>query len=108
MKPLLRIAWLAAFLIGFSVLVSLQFMWLPVGNDVLGFVRLWLPLSGGLIFVLGYMLPREPAVWAVPLLAYLVPAAWFRRADFVDPLAIILLIMVSAISAFVFRRFFST
>ncbi len=108
MKPLLRIAWLAVFQIGFSVLVSLQFMWLPVGSDVLGFVRLWLPIAGGLIFVLGYMLPREPAVWAAPLLAYLVPAAWFRRAEFVDPLAILLLIAASAASAFVFRRYLST
>lgn len=108
MKPVLKIAWLAVFLIGYSVLVSLQFMWLPEGGDVIGFVRIWLPVSGAFIFCLAYFLPREPAVWAAPLVAYLVPAAWFRQAEFADPLGVIVLIAGSALSAFVFRRYLAS
>lgn len=103
MIELLRIAWLAAFLIGFSALVSLQFVGLPPDGAAIQFVRVWLPASGAVIFTLAYLFPREPAVWATPLLAYLVPAAWFRRADFVDPLTLIILIIGSAASAWVFR-----
>jgi len=43
----------------------------------------------------------------LPLLAYLVPAAWFRHAEFVDPLGVLVLIAGSAVSAFVFRRYLS-
>ncbi|WP_084395653.1 hypothetical protein [Henriciella aquimarina] len=104
MIPLLRIVWLAAFLIGFSVLVSLQFVGLPPDSNVLGFVRIWLPVSGAMIFCLAYILPREPAVWAVPVLAYLVPAAWFREAGFVNPLYLLILVGASALSAWAFRK----
>ncbi len=106
MTRLLRIGWLAGFLIGFAFLVSLQFMWLPPGPE-LEFLRVWLALSGGIIFALGFFLPREPAVWAAPLVCYLVPAAWFRRAEYVDPFAIIVLIAASALSAYVFRKWLS-
>ena len=105
MKTVLRIGWLAVFLMAYAVLVSLQFMWLPEGSEVLGFVRIWLPLSGTMIFLLAYFLPREPAVWAAPLVAYLVPAAWYRQAEFVDPAGVAVLIAGSAVSAWVFRRY---
>ena len=105
MKPLIRIVWLAVFLMGYAVLFGLQFMWAPEGGDVVEFVRVWLPVSGVLIFCLAWFLPREPAVWAAPLLCYLVPAAWFREGAFVDPLLVLILIAASAVSAFVFRRF---
>lgn len=103
MRRLIRIAWLAIFLTGFAVLAGWQFMWLPPEGEVIGFVRLWLPVSGALIFLLAYFLPREPAVWAAPPLAYLVPAAWFRQSEFVDPAPLLLLIVASALSAWVFR-----
>lgn len=107
MTLVLRIAWLSVFLIAYAVLVSLQFMWLPADSEVLGFVRYWLPISGAAIFCVAYFLPREPWVWALPLLAYLFPAALFRRAEFVDPLGILVLIAGSALSAWVFRRYLS-
>lgn len=103
MARLLRIAWLAVFLIGYTVLVSLEFMELPPESPVIGFVRIWLPFSGAVIFCLAYVLPREPAVWALPLLAYLVPAAWYREAGFADPQLILLILAASALSAWVFR-----
>ena len=101
----LRIAWLSVFLIAYAVLVSLQFMWLPADSEVLGFVRYWLPFSGAAIFIIAYFLPREIWVWALPLLAYLFPAAWFQRAEFVDPLGLVALIVASGLSAWVFRRY---
>ncbi|WP_300379314.1 hypothetical protein [Henriciella sp.] len=107
MTKILRIAWLAVFLIAYAVLVSLQFAGQGAGGDVLGFVRIWLPVSGAMMFCLAYLLPREPAVWAVPLLAYLLPAAWFREAGFVNPVHILLLVVASGASAWVFRKYLS-
>lgn len=106
MTRVLRIAWLAGFLIGFAFLMGLQFMWLPPGPKI-EFLRIWLAVSGGIIFALAFFLPKEPAVWAAPLICYLVPAVWFRQAEFVDPFAVILLIAASALSAFVFRKWLS-
>lgn len=103
-QSLLRIAWLAVFLIGYTVLVGLEFTGLHPESPPIGFVRIWLPFSGAVIFCLAYFLPREPAVWALPLLAYLVPAAWFRQADFADLASVVVIIGASAVSAWVFRR----
>ena len=105
MTKILRIVWLAVFLMGYSVLVSLQFAGLSANSDILGFVRIWLPVSGAMMFCLAYFLPREPAVWAVPLLAYLLPAAWFREMAFIRLLDILILVAASAVSAWVFRKY---
>ena len=102
-KSLLRIAWLAAFLMGYTVLVGIEFAGLHPESPVIGFVRIWLPFSGAVIFCMAYLLPREPAVWALPLMAYLVPAAWFRQAAFADPASILIVILASGVSAYVFR-----